>query len=130
MTLCATCNSVDFRTLLTTCLQQCRDRQEANSEYYDAPLPSSRVNHHDDIFKIEKSGWDCNLCKVIFQAFEKRKIADPEDARGLPIVFRAFNNKIEVCFNTEEGLIELCCLDVYMDEVDGEYCLYKICEED
>jgi hypothetical protein len=129
MTWCATCKSVDFRALLDTCRQQCLDRQEAKVEYYDAPLPSSKVNHHDDIFEIEKSGRDCNLCKVIFQAFENRKVADPEEARGLPIVFRAFDNKIGVCYDTEEGLIELCSLDVYMGEVDGEYCLCKICED-
>jgi hypothetical protein len=76
MTLCATCKSIDFRPLLIACLQQCRDRQEANGEDYDAPLPSdnsSRVKHHDDIFEIEKSSGDCNFCKVIFQAFEKEK---------------------------------------------------------
>jgi hypothetical protein len=128
MTLCATCKSVDFRTLLVTCLQQCRERQEEeanNAECYDNPHPPSRVNHHDDIFEIEKSGRDCNLCKAIFQAFEKRKVADPEEARGLPIVFRALGNKIEVCYDAEEGLIELCWLDVYMDKVDSEYCLCK-----
>lgn len=123
MALCAICKSVDFRTLLIACLQQCRDRQ-ANAEDYDAPLSSSRVNLHNDIFEIEKSGSRCNLCKVIFQAFKKRKVADPEDARGLPIVLRAFDNKIEVCYDTEEGFIKLCCLDVYMDEVDGKSCLW------
>jgi len=123
MNLCATCNSVDFRTLLITCLQQCRERQGANSEGYDAPRQSdnsSRLKHHDDIFEIQKSSGDCNLCKVIFQAFEKRKVADVEEARGLPIVFRTFGNKIEVCYDTEEGLIKLCGLDVYMNGVDGE----------
>jgi hypothetical protein len=71
MTLCATCKSIDFRPLLIACLQQCRDRQEANGEDYDAPLPfdnSSRVKHYDDIFEIEKSSGECNFCKVIFQA--------------------------------------------------------------
>jgi len=128
-----TCQGVDFRTLLVACLQQCRDRQEANGKDYDAPLPSnnsSSVKHHDDIFQIEKSSGDCNICKVIFQAFEKRKVADAEEARGLPIVFRAFGNKIEVCYDTEEGLVKLCGLDVYMNEVDGECYLCKICDED
>ena len=129
MTLCTTCKSIDFRPLLIACLQQCRDRQEANDEDYDASLlsdNSSRVKHHDDIFKIEKSSGDCNLCKVIFQAFEKRKVTDAEEARGLPIVFRVSGNKIEVCFDTEEGLIKLCSLDVYMNKADGECYLYKI----
>lgn len=123
MTLCATCKSVDFPTLLNACLQQCRDRQDANGDD-DPLLPSDnafRVKHQDDIFEIEKSSGDCNLCTVIFQAFENRKFADPEEARGLPIVFRAFGNKIEVCYDTEEGLIKLCGLDVYMNENDGKY---------
>jgi hypothetical protein len=129
MTLCATCKSVDFRALLIACLQQCRDRQEAIGERCDAPLSpdnSYRVKYHDDIFEIEKSSGDCNFCKVIFQAFEKREVADAEEARGLPIVFRAIGNKIKVCYDTEEGLIKLCGLDVYMNEADGERYLYKI----
>ncbi len=129
MTLCATCKGIDFRPLLITCLQQCRDRQEANGEDYDAPLPSDnspRVKHYGDIFEIEKSSGDCDLCKVIFQAFEKRKVADTEEVRGLPIIFRTFGNKIEVCYNTEEGLIKLCGLNVYMNEADGECYLCRI----
>ena len=129
MTLCATCKNVDFRILLTACLQQCRDRQEANGEGYGAPLQSdnsSRFKHHDDIFEIQKSSGDCNLCKVIFQAFKKRKVGHVEEARGLPIVFRAFDNKVEVCYDTDEGLIKLCGLDVCMNEADGEYYFYKI----
>ena len=99
MSLCATCRSVDFRTLLIACLQQCRNRQEANGEGYGALLPSDNspmFQHHDDIFEIEKSSGHCDLCKVIFQAFEKRNVADAEEARGLLIAFRALNNKIEV----------------------------------
>jgi len=122
MTLCATCRSVDFRTLLIACLQQCRDRQEAHGEGYGALLPSDNspmFQRYDDIFEIEKSSGHCDLCKVIFQAFEKGNVADAEEARGLPLVFRALDNKIEVCYDTEEGLIKLCGLDVYMNEVDG-----------
>jgi hypothetical protein len=129
MTLCATCKSINLRPLLIACFQQCRDRQEANSKDYDAPLPSdnsSKIKHYGDIFEIEKSSGDCDLCKVIFHAFEKRKVDDVEDARGLPIVFRAFGNKIEVCYDTEEGLIKLCGLDVYMNQADGQFFLYKI----
>jgi hypothetical protein len=133
MTLYAKCKSLDFRLLLIACLQQCQDRQEANGEDYDAPLlsnNSSRVKHYGDIFEIEKSSGDCNFCKVIFQAFEKRKVADAEEARGLLIVFCAFGNNIEVCYDTKEGLIKLCGLDVYMNEADGECYLYKFCDED
>ncbi|KAH0536321.1 hypothetical protein FGG08_006794 [Glutinoglossum americanum] len=59
--------------------------------------------------------------------FEKRKVADAEDARGLPIVFRAFGNKIEVCFDSEEGLIKLCGLDMYMNEADVNK-FFRLCE--
>jgi hypothetical protein len=63
--------------------------------------PDPGFKHRDDIFEIQKSSGDCNLCKVIFQAFEKRKVANVGEARGLPIVFRAFGNKIEVCYDTD-----------------------------
>jgi hypothetical protein len=125
MTWCATCRSIDYGSLLIACLQQCRDRQEANGEDYDASDSSPRAKHHGDIFEVEKSCENCNLCKVIFQAFEKRNVADAE-ARGLPIVFHASGNKIEVCFDTKKRLIKLCGLDVYMNEADGECYLYKI----
>ncbi|KAF2803262.1 HET-domain-containing protein [Mytilinidion resinicola] len=122
MALCATCKKVDFRTLLIACLQSCRERQETHGGDYDDPPPSdnsSKARHHDDIFAIEKSSGSCNLCKVIFQAFEKRGVIDAEEARGLPIIFRAFGNKIEVCFDTEEELIQLCGLDFSMNEADA-----------
>lgn len=127
MTLCAACESVDFGPLINACLQQCRDRQEADYSYDSGstPLPSnfSPIEQHRDIFEVEKSSQDCSLCKVIFQAFKERKVADAEEARGLPIVFRAFSEscKIEVRYDTKEGLIPLCVLDTYMNEVDGVY---------
>ena len=46
-------------------------------------------------------------------------MVDVEMARGLPIVFRPFNNKIEVCYETEKELINLCGLDVYMNQDNG-----------
>ncbi|KAH0559316.1 hypothetical protein GP486_004171 [Trichoglossum hirsutum] len=138
MTLCATCKRIDFRPLLIACLQQCRDRQEADDGGCDAPLPSdnsarTKQQHHNDIFEIEQSSGDCDFCKLLFQAFEKRKVADAEDARGLPIVFRAFGNKIEVCFDAEEGPIKLCGLDMYMNEADDQYWsavskLFRLCK--
>jgi hypothetical protein len=120
MTLCVTCKGVDFRALLVACLEQCKGRQKPDGEYhYEAP-PLSHT-HHDDIFQIKNSSRDCHLCKAIFQAFERRHVADVEEARGLPIVIRAWGNKVEVCYDAEEGLIKLCGLDWYMSEVDGEY---------
>ena len=130
MPLCATCKSVDFVNLSHICLLQCRDKQTAlaEGEIYDARLTNyegSVVKHHADIFDIQKSSKDCDLCEVIFQAFKRTNIQDVEDARGLQIIFRASRYKIEVCYNTDakEGLIKLCGLDVYMDEPDGEYYL-------
>ncbi|KAI9780657.1 MAG: hypothetical protein M1839_006598 [Geoglossum umbratile] len=124
------CKRIDFGAFLIACLQQCRDRQEANNQGYDAPLTSDcsdRVKCHNDIFEIEKSSRDCNICRVLFQAFEKRKVADVEDARDLPIVFRVFGNKIEACFDIEERLIRLCRLDMYMNEADvNEF--FRLCE--
>jgi hypothetical protein len=130
MPLCATCDSVDVLKLLLVCLSQCRDKQEALSdgETYDHRLNNyegSEVKHHGDIFEVEKSSKDCDLCEVIFQAFKRTNVKDAEVARGLQIIFRASCGKIEVCYNTDakEGLIKLCGLDVYMDEPDGEYYL-------
>ncbi|KAF2468783.1 HET-domain-containing protein [Lindgomyces ingoldianus] len=129
MTLCTTCKSLDFRTLLLTCLQQARERQEARDiGYDDAPLASdllAPLRHHCDIFEVGKSSSTCKLCKIIFQAFEKRQVADVEDARGLQIVFRTFSNRIQVCYETEE-LIQLCRLDVYMNEDDVEQ-YFQLC---
>lgn len=128
MPLCATCQSVDFRNLILICLSQCRDKQEALSdgEIYDNQLQNyegSEVKHHSDIFGVEKSSKDCDLCSVIFQTFKSTSIQDVEVARGLQIIIRAFRNKIEVCYNTypKKALVKLCGLDVYMDEPDGKY---------
>jgi hypothetical protein len=128
MPLCATCDSVDVLNLLLICLSQCQDKQKALSdgETYDNRLNNhegSEVKHHSDIFEIEKSSKDCDLCEVIFQAFKRTEVQDGEVARGLQIIFRASCSKIDVCYNTDarEGLIKLCGLNVYMDEPNGEY---------
>jgi len=121
---------MDVLKLLLICLSQCRDKQEALSdgETYDTRLNNykgSEIKHHGDIFEIEKSSKNCDLCEVIFQAFKRTNVQDVEVARGLQIIFRASCSKIEVCYNTgaKEGLAKLCGLDVYMDEPEGEYCL-------
>ena len=128
MPLCATCDSVDILNLLLICLSQCRDKQEAlsNGETYDNRpnnYEGSEVKHHGDIFEIEKSSKDCDLCEIIFQAFKRTNVQDVEVARGLQIMFRASCSKIEVCYNADAKgeLIKLCGLDVYMDGPDGEY---------
>lgn len=130
MPFCATCHSVDILDLLRICLSQCRDKQEALSrgEICDDRLHDyerSEVKHHSDIFEVQKSSKDCDLCKMISQAFKRTNVQDVEVARGLQIMFRAIGSKIEVCYNLDakDRLIKLCGLDVYMDGPDGEYYL-------
>ncbi|CAD6441415.1 9793200d-e801-4138-9df5-e60db618433f [Sclerotinia trifoliorum] len=131
MHLCATCNSVtsDVLTLLLICLSEFRDEQEAlcmrNGKLYNTRFniyEGSKFKHHRNIFEIEKSSKDCNLCKAIFQVFKRINVQDVEVARGWQIFFRISGTKIEVCFDTKtnEGLAKFCGLDVYMDEPDIE----------
>jgi hypothetical protein len=122
MGLCTTCKNVEYHILFITNLQQCRDRQEAtkNGQPDETPRSSERYKHHDDIFAIQKSARDCIFCKAIFEAFEKRNVANREEAKGLPIVFHASGNGINVCYDTEEGLIQLCSFEVYMNGPDGK----------
>ncbi|KAK3299641.1 heterokaryon incompatibility protein-domain-containing protein [Chaetomium fimeti] len=126
MALCEICKRVDFRSLLVACIQQWQaGRAEAedmtdNGDGYDVPSTlsgSSCINkHHSDVFEVGKCAPECHLCQIIFQAFERRGVKDPEDARGLPIILRAFNNKIQVCFSSGEEPIELCTLDLCVDD--------------
>jgi hypothetical protein len=52
-----------------------------------------QVRHRDDIFKVRDSAdGGCELCAIIFTAFEGRKVEDQEIARGLPIVFTINGN--------------------------------------
>jgi hypothetical protein len=130
MPLCATYKGVDFVNLRLICLLQCRDKQTAlaEGEIFDTRLTNyegSVVKHHADIFDIEKSSKDCDLCEVIFQAFKRTNIQDVEVARWLQIIFRASYSKIEVCYDTDAKgrFIKLCGLYMYMDASDGEYYL-------
>jgi tRNA U54 and U55 pseudouridine synthase Pus10 len=134
MPLCATCLSVDIIHLLDICLRQCRDQQVALSQRdsRDDALPDyegSEVKHHSDIFEIEKSSEDCDLCKIIFQAFKKIPVKDVEAARDRQIVYRAVGSRIEVWIrkDTKELVRSICTLGVYMDELDGEYNLLNSC---
>jgi len=130
MRLCATCDGLNIPRLLLICLAQCRDKQEALSdgEVYDPKQPSyegSEVKHHCDIFQVEKTSKDCDLCEIVFQAFKKTNVQDVEVARGLQIIFRASGGKIEICYDADAKgtLIKICGLDMYMDESDGEHYL-------
>ena len=123
--MCETCKRIDCSSLLFNCVRQCQETQKAYDDGADGAISrlddTFTAKHHDDIFEVEKLLRGCDLCRVIFQAFERRKVANAKDVTGLPIVFRSYENKIEVCYcSAEEGLIKLCGLDVYMNEVDSE----------
>ena len=121
MGLCTACSNVDYRALLITSLQKCRDRQEATKN--GKPYETGRgleCKHHDDIFDVQRSARGCTLCKAIFEAFGERDIANQEEAKSLPIVFCASENGIQVCYDTAEGLINLCRFEAYMNEPDGK----------
>lgn len=134
MALCELCKEVDFPSLLIECLHQCQERQEAYSSDGDGILPerddSLWVKQHDDIFELRKTAKDCDLCGIILQAFEQRKVSNPEIARGLAIVFRPIKNKIEVSYSSKEGMIKLCGLDAYMNAADGEYVFREVLSPD
>lgn len=119
MNLCATCKAIDFRAMIVACLQDCQHRQAADSQDYDEVLALPQ-KHHTDIFQIQASAQACGLCKLIFRAFEERNVANVEDARGIPIIFRSRCNKVEVLYDAPERYIKLCDLDWYMNESDGE----------
>ena len=123
MGLCATCKNIDYRAILITSLQQCRDRQEAtkNGVLDETERSPEKWKHHDDIFEIQKSARDCALCKAIFEAFEEQNIANQELARGLPIILRGSGKGVEVCYDTAEGLIRVCGFEVCMNGPDGKY---------
>ncbi|KAI1131181.1 heterokaryon incompatibility protein-domain-containing protein [Nemania abortiva] len=137
MTFCAICQSVDFRSLLCACLLQCQEAQRAYYGDGDESLPkhkrSLRPEKHDDIFHVKETAKEgCGLCKIIVQGFKQRNVKNEEDARGLRIGFCTFENKIEVCYDSEEGPIRLCGLDVYMSEATVVECfrVFKIKEDD
>ncbi|OIW24454.1 HET-domain-containing protein [Coniochaeta ligniaria NRRL 30616] len=131
MVLCEICRSIDFRSLFVARLKQCRARQKAyhgNTDgirYKPDDLPSIKAKHYDDIFELEKSARDCDLCSLIFQGFERRGDVDAEDAS--PIFFHSLETKIEVW----GGDWKLCGLDVYTDRANTKEIL-EMCkmEED
>ncbi|KAH6847128.1 heterokaryon incompatibility protein-domain-containing protein [Chaetomium sp. MPI-CAGE-AT-0009] len=124
MALCKKCRRVDFDSLIHDCLRQRHDRQ---AEYYNHIPPTRALSgwpfikkRHRDILEVKKCAPECHLCQVIFQAFKqiKHMFKDPEDARGLPLVLRPYNNKIQVCYASGGGPIGLCNLDLYMDDAN------------
>jgi hypothetical protein len=123
MGLCATCKNVDYRAILITSLQQCQDRQEEtkNGKPDETEKSLENFKYHDDIFEIQKLARHCTLCKAILKAFEERNVANPELARGLPIILRRSGKGIKVCYDTAEGLTRLCGLEVYINETNGKY---------
>ncbi|KAI0103024.1 heterokaryon incompatibility protein-domain-containing protein [Nemania sp. FL0031] len=96
----------------------CERTQQANT-YDELPVPEKllRPEQHKDIFHVKETAKEgCGLCRIIFQAFKRRNVTNEEDARGLRIGFCAFGNSIEVCYDSVEGLIKLCGLDIYMSK--------------
>ena len=126
MPLCNICRDIDFCELVKTCIEQCKYKQNAiwseeGFSFSDIPHISSVFKHHADIFDVKEASRTCNLCRVIFGAFLDSQGTDPEDARGLQIMFRAVVDKIEVSYKAEEELIILAGLNFYMNETNGEH---------
>ena len=75
---------------------------------FSATTTFSRLKNRADIATFAKS---------YFKHLRKEMSLMRKRQKGC--VFRALYNKVEVCYDTEEWLIKLCGLDVYMDEVDS-----------
>lgn len=123
MVLCDACTAIDFRQLLSACLVQCRDRQAAGGKTGVSACSPGESNidwHHGDICEVGSCAPACDLCNDIFQWFERNCPCMKEDTRGVPLAFRPYENKIELCYNTGQGLIAICRLDIYMDTATGE----------
>lgn len=113
-----------FLSFLTVVSKQFVRRRKAPDDEEDGIVPGSnfRALHHGDILQLRECVGDsgCDICALIFQEFERIRVGDLEYVRGLPIVFRSFNNMIQVCYDWGTDLIELCCLNVYMNEAHGK----------
>jgi hypothetical protein len=118
MMLCPTCSGIDICSSLPNSAHESFETnpyQSAESVEH-SQADEDKVRHHDDIFRVRDSAdGGCELCAIIFAAFESRKVKDEEIARGLPLVFTINeNNKLIVSFESPEGLIELCGFDLYV----------------
>jgi hypothetical protein len=89
---------------------------QSTENFEHSQAGEDEIRHHDNIFKVRDSAdGGCELCAIIFKAFEGRMVEDQEIARGLPIVFTINEkNKLIVSFESSEGLIELCGFDLYV----------------
>lgn len=115
MMLCSICSGIEICSSLPISAHESFEiNLDQSAEHSQAS--EDKVRHHDDIFKIRDSAdGGCELCAIIFTAFEGRKVEDEEIARGLPLVFTINeNNKLIVSFESSEGLIELCGFDLYV----------------
>lgn len=126
--LCQQCKSIGFRSLLMECLQQCQKRQAAGS-YAPAkdPLislgPEARTRHYESVVKPEEWAGDCDLCGVIHKVLKQRnEFVDMGDTRGLPILFRPVENKIQVCYDSmiKRWPRQNWRVDVHMSEAASE----------
>ena len=118
MMLCSICSGIDICSSLPISAHESFEINPYQSaeNFEHSQASKDKVRHHDDIFKVRDSAdGGCELCAIIFTAFEGRKVEDEEIARGLPLVFTINeNNKLIVSFESSEGLIELCGFDLYV----------------
>src|SRR5436305_10311181 len=115
--LCSACSGIEICYSLPASTDESFNINSYQSaeNFEHSQIDEDKIRHHDDIFKVRDSAdGGCELCAIIFTAFEGRKVADKEIARGLPIVFTINEkNKLIVSFESSEGLIELCGFDLY-----------------
>ncbi len=115
--LCSTCSGIEICSSSPASADESFNINSYQSaeNFEHSQAGEDKIRHHDDIFKVHDSaGGGCELCAIIFTAFEGRKVADKEIARGLPIVFIINEkNKLIVSFESSGGLIELCGFDMY-----------------
>jgi hypothetical protein len=118
MMLCSICSGIDICLSLPISAHESFEINPYQSaeNFEHSQVSEDKVKHHDDIFKVRDSAdGGCELCAIIFTAFESKKVKDEEIARGLPLVFTINeNNKLIVSFESPEGLIELCGFDLYV----------------
>ncbi|KAH0565866.1 hypothetical protein GP486_000744 [Trichoglossum hirsutum] len=119
MVLCSVCRSIDLYSLLLLPLEEHPEIRSLHKAevYQHSKEDEPYIKLHYDIFKVRNSAdGGCELCRVIFSAFEGREVVDEEIVKGLPIILSKQNDEIIVGFDSSEGLIKLCGFDVYVKQ--------------
>lgn len=134
MGLCAACQGVDFRLPHCACISQCLRRQKVRElgqdegeldDFPDERFKATPQPHHLDITELKEcqSTQNCEICKVVFDAFNKHTYRDREAATGCPIFICEDGIRIQVCYRSkgEPGnMIKICGLDAYVDAAKGK----------